>query len=323
LAGDATTERLLDNALKGAERGAALTQRLLAFARRQELRPEPVAAPQLIAGMRDLLRRSLGPGVALVEDVDQRLPPVLVDANQLELALMNLALNSRDAMPEGGTLTIAAAEEIVSAPSELRLALGRYVRIGVADTGLGMDAAVLTKATEPFFTTKGAGKGTGLGLSMVHGMAAQSGGALRIVSEPGKGTRIDLFLPRAERDPTCAAEEAKPGIPAFTGRATVLLVDDDALVSDGTAAMLEDLGHAVIEASSGQAALRLLEANPGVDIVITDHAMPGMTGMELARASARPLPGPADRACHRICRVASRRQRRPQPAAARQAIPAA
>jgi len=207
---------------------------------------------------------------------------VLADVNQLELALMNLALNARDAMPEGGALTISACEEIVQARSSPGLAPGRYVRLSVTDTGVGMDAATLAKAAEPFFTTKGTGKGTGLGLSMVHGLAAQSGGALRIVSEPAAGTRIDLFLPRAEQAPARAVEETR-GNPVFIGRATVLLVDDDTLVSDGTAAMLEDLGHAVIVASSGRAALELLKTTPGVDIVITDHAMPGMTGLELAR----------------------------------------
>ncbi|HEX4097878.1 MAG TPA: ATP-binding protein, partial [Caulobacteraceae bacterium] len=249
LPGDATAQRLLDNALKGAERGAALTQRLLAFARRQELRPEAVAVPGLIAGMRDLLGRSLGPGIAIVQRVDGVLPPVLADANQLELALMNLALNARDAMPDGGALTISACEEIVATPSKLGLAPGRYVRLGVADTGQGMDANTLARAAEPFFTTKGTGKGTGLGLSMVHGLAAQSGGALRIESTPGTGTRIDLYLPQAEAMQTCEPVAEDSPIPvAPAGRAKVLLVDDDALVSDGTAAMLEDLGHAVVEA---------------------------------------------------------------------------
>ena len=210
LAGDASAERLLDNALKGAERGAALTQRLLAFARRQELRPEPVALPQLIAGMRDLLGRSLGPGIAIFQKVDEALPPVLADVNQLELALMNLALNARDAMPEGGALTISACEEIVKARSSPGLAPGRYVRLSVTDTGVGMDAATLAKAAEPFFTTKGTGKGTGLGLSMVHGLAAQSGGALRIVSEPGTGTQIDLFLPQAEQAPIRRRPSTRP-----------------------------------------------------------------------------------------------------------------
>ncbi|MGH6970645.1 MAG: ATP-binding protein, partial [Caulobacteraceae bacterium] len=197
LANDAGALRLIDNALKGAERGAALTQRLLAFARRQELRPEPVNIPDLVGGIRDLLGRSLGPSVAVVERLADRLPPVLADSNQLELALMNLALNARDAMPEGGTLTIAARE--TENAGEAGLPPGRYVVLSVADTGVGMDEQTRARAAEPFFTTKGTGKGTGLGLSMVHGLAAQSGGALTIHSRPGEGARVDLFLPRAER----------------------------------------------------------------------------------------------------------------------------
>jgi signal transduction histidine kinase len=283
LAGDPTAQRLLDNALKGAERGAALTQRLLAFARRQELRPEAVDVPGLVAGMRDLLSRSLGPRITIVEQVPEALDAVLADANQLELALMNLALNSRDAMPNGGDLTISACGEKVEKGSPLGLAAGRYVRLSVADTGLGMEAATLAKAAEPFFTTKGTGKGTGLGLSMVHGLAAQSGGALRIESEPGAGTRVHLFLPRAERTETRRPRKDTGGDLDLTARAVVLLVDDDVLVSDGTAAMLEDLGHSVIEANSAAMALDLLEAKPEIDFVITDHAMPEMTGVEFAK----------------------------------------
>ena len=283
LAGDPTAQRLLDNALKGAERGAALTQRLLAFARRQELRPEAVELPGLIAGMRDLLGRSLGPGITIVEQVSERLPPVLADANQLELALMNLALNSRDAMPGGGELTISAAEEVIETGSPLGLAAGRYVRLSVVDSGDGMDAATIARAAEPFFTTKGTGKGTGLGLSMVHGLAAQSGGALRIESEPGGGTQVHLFLPKAERAKAKLARKDAEGDLDLKARATVLLVDDDVLVSDGTAAMLEDLGHAVIEANSAAMALDLLAAKPEIDFVITDHAMPEMTGVEFAK----------------------------------------
>jgi signal transduction histidine kinase len=283
LAGDPTAQRLLDNALKGAERGAALTQRLLAFARRQELRPEAVELPDLIAGMRDLLGRSLGPGITIVEEASEALPPVLADANQLELALMNLALNSRDAMPNGGELTISAGEEKVERGSAVGLPPGSYVRLSVADTGQGMDAATIARAAEPFFTTKGTGKGTGLGLSMVHGLAAQSGGALRIESEPGQGTRIHLLLPRAERAESKRRRKDAQTDLDLTARATILLVDDDVLVSDGTAAMLEDLGHAVIEANSAAMALDLLAAKPEIDFVITDHAMPEMTGVEFAK----------------------------------------
>jgi signal transduction histidine kinase len=287
---DATVQRLLDNATKGAERGAALTQRLLAFARRQDLLLQSVSVPKLVEDMRDLLGRSLGPGIAMVEQVEDAVPPVMADANQLELALMNLALNARDAMPDGGTLLISAVEEVVGPSSKLALAHGRYVRLSVTDSGQGMDGETLAKAAEPFFTTKGPGKGTGLGLSMVQGLAAQSGGMLAIESSPGVGTRIDLFLPRAEVAATTPAEGPVPGAAIFTGRATVLLVDDDALVCDGTAAMIEDLGHAVIPASCASAALGLLETTPNVDIIITDHAMPGMTGVELAHLVRKRYP---------------------------------
>ncbi|MBV9996060.1 MAG: response regulator [Caulobacteraceae bacterium] len=283
LADDPAAQRLLDNALKGAERGAALTQRLLAFARRQELRPEAVSVPDLVAGIHDLLTRSLGPGITIGHEVPSQLAPVLADANQLELALMNLALNARDAMPSGGALTIAAEEEIVCESLDGGLRAGRYVRLSVADTGCGMDEATRLRAAEPFFTTKGAGKGTGLGLSMVYGLAAQSGGALRIESTPGAGTRIHLLLPQAEQMAVSLVRDQSPVALQAGGRATILLVDDDALVSSGTAAMLEDLGHKVLEASSAAEALNLLEALPGVDLIITDHAMPGMTGIELAK----------------------------------------
>ncbi|HZZ89808.1 MAG TPA: response regulator [Caulobacteraceae bacterium] len=285
---DPGVQRLLDNAMKGAERGAALTQRLLAFARRQELRPEAVSLPQLVADMRDLLGRSLGPGVAIVEDVGPEVPPVLADANQLELALMNLALNARDAMPQGGRLTISAAA--INAEGMGALPPGRYVRLSVADTGQGMDAHTASRAAEPFFTTKGAGKGTGLGLSMVHGLAAQSGGVLRIESQPDQGCRIELILPQAEPAPRNPAPEAPPEATGPTVRARVLLVDDDILVSNGTAAMLEDLGHEVIEAGSAARALSLLEETPGIDLVITDHAMPEMTGVEFAKVVRQRYP---------------------------------
>jgi signal transduction histidine kinase len=283
LVGDAAAQRLLDNALKGAERGAALTQRLLAFARRQELRPEAIHVSELVSGMRDLIGRSVGPGISIVEDFGSPLAPVLADANQLELALMNLALNARDAMPDGGTLTIAAQEAMVEAGSGVGLTPGRYIRVSVADTGVGMDEATRARAAEPFFTTKGTGKGTGLGLSMVHGLAAQSGGSLRIESQLGKGTRIDLYLPKAERSKARRLRDTSQATLDLAGRAVILLVDDDALVSDGTAAMIEDLGHEVIEASSAAAALALLDASPDVDLVITDYAMPGMTGFEFAK----------------------------------------
>jgi signal transduction histidine kinase len=279
-------ERLVDNAMKGAERGAALTQRLLAFARRQELRPAAVAVGELVSGMSDLLARAVGPGVRLTQATAPDLPMILIDANQLELALLNLAVNARDAMPEGGELTFAAecvgldGAELV----DLRLAPGDYVRLSVTDTGQGMDEATLARAAEPFFTTKGIGKGTGLGLSMVQGLAAQSGGAMRLTSAPGQGVRVDLWLPQAPPAVGCAepSPERASVVTPTEGR-TVLVVDDDPLVAAGAAAMLEDLGHTVLQASSAREALALIQTGREIDLVLTDHAMPEMTGVELAR----------------------------------------
>jgi signal transduction histidine kinase/DNA-binding response OmpR family regulator len=289
---DARSHRLLDNAVQGAERGAALTQRLLAFARRQELKPETVDVRQLMAGMEDLLARAVGPGVRIGQELPTDLPPVRVDSNQLELAILNLAVNARDAMPVGGSLAIVARAQRVpssdpDAPRELPP--GPYVRLDVVDTGLGMDEATLARATEPFFTTKGPGKGTGLGLSMVQGLAVQSGGAMTVKSEPGKGTTIALWLPQDE-GADAALVHVGPSAPEQAGpvalgpEMTVLVVDDDLLVAAGTAAMLEDLGHRVLEANSGHQALDALRREGrGIDVVITDQAMPGMTGLELAR----------------------------------------
>jgi signal transduction histidine kinase/ActR/RegA family two-component response regulator len=282
--GDQHNRRLLHNAVQGAQRGAALTQRLLAFSRRQELKPESVDLEQLVKGMMDLLRRALGLGIELKFNFPSALPPVLADANQLELALLNLALNARDAMQAGGHLTIAAsAETKTDTVPDLQLPAGDYVRITIVDTGVGMDEVTLAKATEPFFTTKGPGKGTGLGLSMVHGLAAQSGGLLRINSKPNVGTHIELWLPRAT---TCAVSVIRTPKSAEltpqTGSCKVLIVDDDLLVMTGTAAMIEDLGHTSIEAHSAAEALAKLDSGSEIDVVITDHAMPTMTGLQLA-----------------------------------------
>jgi signal transduction histidine kinase len=282
---DPRSHRLLQNAVQGAQRGAALTQRLLAFSRRQELKPEAVDVPQLVDGMRELLERALGPGIELQTQFQAALPATLVDANQLELALLNVALNARDAMPTGGTLTISAAyEQQKPAAGETTLPPGEYVRILIADDGEGMDEVTLAKATEPFFTTKGPGKGTGLGLSMVHGLAAQSGGLLRINSQPKLGTTLELWLPMATTAVPAAADVLPSPIAAPIAQCRVLLVDDDLLVMTGISAMLEDLGHTPIEAHSGAEALGKLAAGVEVDVVITDHAMPGMTGLQLARS---------------------------------------
>jgi len=292
---DAQCRRLLQNATQGAQRGAALTQRLLAFSRRQELKPESVNLSELVCGMGELLKRALGIEVALVCQIPNSLTPVLVDSNQLELALLNLALNARDAMPSGGTLTIRAAEEVVGQNSgDAALKQGEYVRVGVSDTGVGMDEATRAKATDPFFTTKGPGKGTGLGLSMVHGLAAQSGGQLRIVSTPGVGTTVELWLPRAKTEAVSlirSAERPAPAPAAPTASWRVLIVDDDLLVLTGTAALIEDLGHVAIEVPSAAEALALLESGKPVDVIVTDHAMPNMTGLQLAHSVHEKYPG--------------------------------
>jgi PAS domain S-box-containing protein len=277
--------RLVDTALQAAERGAALTQRLLAFARRQELKPEPVDVPQLVRDMLELLRRSIGPAVQIETSFPGRPTLARVDRNQLELAIFNLAVNARDAMLNGGPLVLeVTSREVEKSHERIDLGAGDYVRIAVRDRGMGMDQATLKRATEPFFTTKGVGKGTGLGLSMVHGLAAQSGGALEIVSAPGEGTTVTIWLPVAEA--SASAEPKNPqSKPAAVQHAParVLVVDDDPLVAMGTVDMLQDLGHSTVEAFSGRQALDILESDPNFDVVITDQAMPGMTGLELAK----------------------------------------
>jgi signal transduction histidine kinase/CheY-like chemotaxis protein len=284
---------LLDNAANGAERGARLTQRMLAFARRQELTIAPVHLGMLVSGMEGLIERALGPTVSIRTDIAEDLPNVSADANQLEAALLNLAVNARDAMPNGGEVLIRARTATDEERIRAQLKRGDYVMLSVADVGIGMDAATLAHAVEPFFTTKGVGKGTGLGLSMVQGLAEQSGGKLRISSEIDRGTVIEIFLPV-----TSAVQEAEPSVevrePAAIEnthqRGTILVVDDDELVLQSAVALLDDMGFSVIAAHSGADALRALEQTPVVDLVLTDHAMPGMTGLQLAGTIARTRP---------------------------------
>jgi PAS domain S-box-containing protein len=283
-ADDPKATRLITSALSGAERGATLTQRLLAFSRRQDLKPESVDVAALARGMRDLVQKSVGPFVDLKIIAPTEMPPGRVDRNQLELALLNLALNARDAMPQGGSLRVEISQHVVEEGGAPQLEAGDYVHIQVRDTGVGMDEITLARAIEPFFSTKGPGKGTGLGLSMVHGLAAQSGGALRLSSVLGQGSTVELWLPV---DAHGRIEEEVPmtsSTPPQTETVTVLVVDDEALIQMAMADMLEDLGYRPIEAGSAGEALELLKADPGIALVITDHAMPGMTGIELARA---------------------------------------
>ncbi len=287
-----TDERLLGligNALKGATRGVSLTQRMLAFARKQELQPSPVNVCELVGGMADLLSRSLGPTIALETLFPKGLQPAFADPNQLELAILNLAVNARDAMPDGGKITITAKNTLVTEESRSALAPGSYVQIIVTDTGTGMDAETLAKASEPFFTTKGVGKGTGLGLPMVLGTAEQLGGSLTLQSEVGHGTTATLWLRTSEPGASVVSTEGQPSpVAASASSLAILAVDDDALILMNTVALLEDLGHTVVEANSGREALRKLEDGQPFDLIITDHAMPHMTGGQLiAEVSTR------------------------------------
>jgi PAS domain S-box-containing protein len=278
---------LLDNAMQGAKRGVSLTQRMLAFARRQELKLEAVDIVALIGGMRELLERSVGAAVLVETRLSRQIPHVRTDANQLESALLNLVLNARDAMPAGGTVTISACEVSVDLGHPTNLPPGPYTCISVRDTGHGMDEATLARVTEPFFTTKGVGKGTGLGLSMVDGLAEQSGGKLMLQSKPEQGTKVEIWLPVAEAASTVmepADDSDLGGNEIHADRLIVLAVDDDSLVLASTTAMLEDLGHKVIDVASGAKALEIVESGADIDLVISDQAMPGMTGSQLASA---------------------------------------
>ncbi|TGX54773.1 PAS domain-containing sensor histidine kinase [Sphingomonas gei] len=281
--------RFIDNAMKAAERGATLTQRMLAFARKQELKLETVDPVALVRGMADLLQRTIGGGVRIDTQFPLLVDHVHADPAQLELVLLNLAVNARDAMPDGGRIVIAAREEQVAPGTGLKP--GAYVCLSVADTGQGMAPETLARATEPFYTTKGVGKGTGLGLSMVQGFAEQCGGKLTLRSHAGKGTTAELWLPVSQEVATEAQADAGPAEAPIPGHQLVVLaVDDDALVLTNTAAMLEEGGHRVLQATSGRAALKLLSENR-VDLLVTDFAMPEMNGAQLAEAAQTGWPG--------------------------------
>jgi PAS domain S-box-containing protein len=280
---DPQITRLLDNAIQGAQRGSVLTQRMLSFARRQSLEPKSIDLPALMGNLIELLQRSIGAGVRIETDLPRSLPPILADENQLELALLNLTVNARDASPEGAVIRIEARDQTLKTENPVGLPAGRYVRVSVADQGEGMDAETLTRATEPFFTTKGVGKGTGLGLSMVHGMAEQIGGRFALKSSPGRGTTAEIWIPAATANEAAQPAQTEHVDAGPAPCLKILAVDDDGLVLFNTLAMLEDLGHVALEARSGSEALDILEKNP-VDLVITDQAMPQMSGLQLIAA---------------------------------------
>ncbi|MDF0541054.1 PAS domain-containing protein [Sphingobium sp. H39-3-25] len=274
-------QRLINGAALSAERARILVQRLLAFARRQPLRTIAVDVATLVTGIIELIASTIGPHIQIEVDAQNDLHPANADPNQLEMALLNLAVNARDAMPDGGTLRITLSAETVADAKGADLAPGRYIRLSVADTGIGMNEETAARAVEPFFSTKGVGQGTGLGLSMVHGLASQLGGALRISSHAGRGTEIALWLPESARPPEPASVAIEPVL--VGSRGTALLVDDEDFARLSTADMLADFGYHVVEAASAEAALAMIAEGGAIDVVVTDHLMPGMTGSDLAR----------------------------------------
>ena len=284
---DERAQRLLDNTLQSAQKATTLVHRLLAFARRQPLQPRAVDMAALVDGMAELIRSTLGPQIKVVVEQAPGVPPALADQNQVEMALLNLSVNARDAMPDGGTLRISLSSASI-ASGEADLVPGTYVCLSVADSGIGMDAETLARAIEPFFSTKGIGRGTGLGLSMVHGLASQLGGTLALRSVPGLGTNAELWLPVSTNEGK-AAESDAPGR-AATGSGLVLLIDDEQAVRATATEMLTELGYAVVEADSAAAAIRLLDQGLKPDLLLSDHLMPDMTGTELARAVHDRLP---------------------------------
>lgn len=274
-------QRLIDGALQASERAKLLVQRLLAFARRQPLQTVNVDIAKLISEMSQLVASTTGPQISVVVECPEHLPPARADPNQLEMALLNLSVNARDAMPDGGTLRISARMERIEKAQD-NLKPGAYICLSVADTGTGMDAATLTRAIEPFFSTKGIGKGTGLGLSMVHGLLSQLDGALVIRSRQGLGTNVEMWLPQSTGK---AIPEEAPANTSVSGKTSgrALIVDDEEFVRLSTADMLTELGYSVVEAASAEQALRLIRQGERFDVVITDHLMPGMSGLDLAR----------------------------------------
>ncbi|WP_154661114.1 response regulator [Microvirga lotononidis] len=287
---DPRLTRLLQNATYAAERGASLTQRLLSFSRQRDLRLQAVDVNQVIMGMNDLLTRTLGGVIRIERHLSEALWTAMVDPDQLELAILNLCINARDAMAENGILTLSTRNERVSEGRIPDLGGGEYIVISVADTGSGIPPEVLARVLEPFFTTKEVGKGTGLGLPMVYGLAQQSGGTVTIHSAVGSGTTVELYLSRAAAEQQKGPQE-KQAIAPDAPKVRILLVDDDAEVRTVTAAYLTEMGHRVVEAADGSSALDILKADDQLDLLIADFAMPGMTGTDLAGKAREIRPG--------------------------------
>ena len=286
---DERSQVLVEGALHAAERARSLVGRLLTFARRQTLKPQPVDLHSLVSGMGELIERSLGPRIEVVIDISPDLPALLVDPHQLELALLNLALNARDAMGSGGRLAIAALAEEVAGGQVKGLLAGRYIRLTVSDNGSGMSAETLKRCMEPFYSTKGIDRGTGLGLSTVQGLAMQSGGGIGIASQEGQGTQVSLWLPVTKQP--VADDELPAETTAVSSGVQLLLVDDDERARHTTALQLGELGYRVVEADSASTALHRIAEGVRIDALVTDQLMPGKTGVELARELREQLPG--------------------------------
>ena len=278
---DPVGQRQLRSALKAGESAVALTQRLLAFARKQDLQLLSVDLLHLVAGMRSLLLRTLGDDVRLVIDADGAPWPTMVDPNQMEMIILNLAINARDAMPDGGTLSIAFSNREGGRGAPHDLAPVDYVVLTMTDTGIGMDAATLARATEPFFTTKSQDRGTGLGLSMMEGVIAQSGGATRLRSTPGQGTEVELWLPRTKTPPIRATVSREQMSSAAEGGETILVCDDNPAVLEFLCDALNGAGYHTIDVQSGELALSALRADPSIQLLVADFAMPEMNGAVL------------------------------------------
>jgi signal transduction histidine kinase len=289
-ADDKRSARLIDGALQSAERAKMLVQRLLGFARRQALETRPVDLAGLLNGMRDLIISSVGPTIELEIVAQDDLPAAMADPHQLELAILNLCVNARDAMPSGGPLKLTIERASAADATAPHQEQDNYLRLSVIDAGSGMGAETLARAVEPFYSTKETGKGTGLGLSMVHGLAAQLGGRFELSSEPGKGTRADLYLPIAEFAATTTVPHAPRAATGGQRALSILLVDDEELVRSGTAEMLREMGHDVTQAAGGGEALGKLASGFSPDIIVTDYMMPRMDGAEFAALVAARYP---------------------------------
>ena len=286
-------DRYITAAQGATSRAAALTHRLLAFSRRQTLEPKAVDANKLVAGMEELVRRTVGPGILVQTDLSDELWTCFCDPNQLENAILNLCINGRDAMGDGGRLIVETANAVIDADAAAQRDMppGEYVAVAVSDTGRGISPELLPRVLEPFFTTKAAGKGTGLGLSMIYGFAKQSGGQIRIYSEIGEGTTVRLYLPRHRGDAQAEQPKEQPAKPPAGRGETVLIVDDEPTIRMLVSDTLADLGYQAIEAADAPTGLKLLESDVAIDLLITDVGLPGgMNGKQMADVARRRRP---------------------------------